>query len=73
MDAERSENQALGYLERQWLMRVLAEVYKPEGVHIWMTAKHQQFGGLTVDEMIAAGRKEEVLAAAEGLTGQVAT
>lgn len=67
-----SEN-GLGYLDRQWLMRTLAGVYKPEGVHIWMTAKHKQFGGLTVDEMVAAGRKEEVLAAAEALTGQVAT
>jgi hypothetical protein len=63
----------LGYLERYWLRRVLADVYKPEGVRIWLTTKHRQFGGLTVDEMIAAGRKEEVLAAAESLAGQIAT
>jgi hypothetical protein len=74
MPADRNENQhRLGYLDRQWLMRTLASVYTSEGVHIWLTAEHKQFGGLTVDEMVAAGRKDEVLAVAEALTGQVAT
>lgn len=55
---------ARGYDE---LRRLLAEVYRPEGVDIWLTAKHEQFGGLTVDEMMDADREDEVLAAAERL------
>lgn len=42
------------------LRRLLAEVYRPEGVKIWLTAKHQQFGGFTIDEMKAADRMAEV-------------
>lgn len=55
---------ARGYAE---LREMLAEVYRPEGVAIWLTARHSQFGGLTVDEMMDADREDEVLAAVERL------
>jgi hypothetical protein len=55
---------ARGYDE---LRDLLAEVYLPEGVEVWLTAKHRQFGGLTVDEMMDTDREDEVLAAAERL------
>lgn len=55
---------ARGYAE---LRRLLGEVYLPDGVDIWLTAKHKQFGGLTVDEMLDADREDEVLAAAARL------
>jgi hypothetical protein len=55
---------ARGYAQ---LREMLAEVYTPEGVAIWLSAKHKQFGGLTVDEMLDADREDEVLAAAEVL------
>lgn len=49
------------------LLDLLRDVYHPAGAAIWLTARHKQFQGLTVDEMHAAGRMEEVLAAAERL------
>lgn len=49
------------------LRELLAEVYLPEGVDIWLTATHKQFGGLTVSEMAGSGRMAEVLAVAEAL------
>jgi hypothetical protein len=51
---------------RRVLRSLLEEVYKPEGIEIWMTAKHRAWG-LTVDEMIAAGRGEEVMQMADML------
>ena len=45
----------------------LAEVYTPEGCRIWMGAKQQQWGGLTVDEMLERGRGDEVLATIDRL------
>ena len=42
---------------------LLAEVYEPEGVAIWMSAPHTWFKGKTAVEMIAEGRSTEVLAA----------
>lgn len=42
---------------------LLAEVYEPEGVRIWMTSPHRRFGGKTATEMITEGRASEVLAA----------
>jgi hypothetical protein len=50
------------------LRRLLAEVYRPEGVEIWLTSKHKQFGGLTIDEMKAAGRMNEVFTVVHQLT-----
>ena len=41
--------------EDQYLAETLAEVYRPDGVEIWMTTKHEQFDGLTVEEMRAGG------------------
>lgn len=49
------------------LRRELAHVYHAEGVDIWLSGQHQQFGGLTVDEMAEARRIDEVFAAVERL------
>jgi hypothetical protein len=49
------------------LRSMLHEVYRPEGVEIWLQARHREWGGLTVAEMRSAGRGDEVLAAAERL------
>lgn len=49
------------------LRDLLASVYDPAGVEVWLTSQHEQFGGLTVDEMLDADREDEVLAAAERL------
>lgn len=61
---------ARGYAE---LREVLAETYTPEGVEIWLSSRHRQFDGLTVDEMMDADRDQEVIDLARSLTGQVAT
>ena len=53
--------------EEAELRRLLLDVYRPEGVDIWMTTRHQQFGGRTVAEMFAGGRAADVFAAAERL------
>lgn len=42
---------------------LLAEVYEPEGVRIWMTSPHRWFKDKSAVEMIADGRVKEVLAA----------
>lgn len=39
------------------LRRRLAEIYTPKGIEIWMTARHQQFGGFTVDELLMTNRR----------------
>lgn len=49
------------------LLRLLADVYNPDGVRIWLDSCHKEFSGLTVAEMEAAGRMDEVLAAVERL------
>lgn len=54
--------------DEQIVRDALAEVYRPEGVEIWMTAPHRSFGGRSATEMIHAGRSEEVLAEIERLT-----
>ena len=54
------------------LRTTLADTYTPGGVEVWMRSRLRQFG-LTVNEMFAAGRGDEVLQLAESLRGQVAT
>lgn len=49
------------------LRAMLAEVYLPEGVDLWLSCSHKQFGGMTVEQMFEAGRADEVLAVAERL------
>lgn len=44
-----------------------SKVYDDEGVAIWMTAKHKQWNGRTVNELLHEGRLDEVLTALEGL------
>lgn len=53
---------------REEIRKALAEVYRPEGVEIWMRSRLKAFGGLTVDELIANGRADDVLAEVERLT-----
>lgn len=52
---------------RAALVEMLAQVYKPEGVRIWMTVPHRQWGDLTVEQMAEAGRFDEVWNNASGL------
>lgn len=42
---------------------LLAELYEPEGVRIWMTSPHKWFKGKSAVEMITDGRTDEVVAA----------
>ena len=53
---------------RAAIRAALAEVYRPEGVEIWMTAPHRSFGGLSAEQMVERGRASEVLAEIERLT-----
>lgn len=46
--------------------RALADVYTPEGVALWMEREHAEWH-MTVDEMFAAGRGDEVLAKVDRL------
>ncbi len=59
---------ARGYAE---LCEVLAETYTPEGVEIWMRCFH--INGVELDDLMDAGRDQEVIDIAKGLRGQVAT
>lgn len=54
------------YQQHLPLAEMLAEVYKPDGVTIWLTALHKDWG-LTVEQMFKEGRHAEVLAKAEQL------
>lgn len=45
----------------------LADIYTPEGVAIWMSNEHKQWGGWTVSEMLNHNRGDEVLAAIDRL------
>jgi hypothetical protein len=58
---------------REQVKTLLSDVYLPEGVQIWMTAPHKWFDGKSAEQMIADGRGDEVLVAAESLSGQIAT
>lgn len=51
------------------LVAGLSEVYKPEGVLIWLRARNRRFDRLTPLEMIAGGREAEVRAEIERLVG----
>jgi hypothetical protein len=42
---------------------MLAELYEPEGVRVWMTSPHRWFKGKSAVEMIADGQTDEVVAA----------
>jgi len=59
-------------IKKSQVRGVLADVYTPEGVALWMEREHAEWH-MTVDEMFAAGRADEVLAKAKSLRGQVAT
>lgn len=46
----------------------LAEVYRPEGVAIWMRARNKALGGRVPEQMIAVGEISDVLDLIEALT-----
>lgn len=49
------------------------EVFTPDGVRIWMTAPHTQFGGQSPVKLIRTGRVDDVLRVIEQLaTGSFA-
>lgn len=51
------------------LVHGLSEVYKPEGVLIWLRARNRNLQSFTALELIAAGREDEVRAEIERLVG----
>ena len=57
------------------ITELLNEVYEPAGVHIWLTRVHKSgpLAGHRPADLIAAGRADEVRAAAASLSGQIAT
>jgi hypothetical protein len=61
-------DQARSQIETQ-IETLLAEIYEPDGVYIWMTSPHRWFSGKSAVEMIAEGRASEVLAAVNRLIG----
>lgn len=61
-----------GKISKARVRRLLTDVYRPEGVALWMEREHAEWR-MTVDEMFAAGRGSEVVAKAASLAGQVAT
>lgn len=46
----------------------LVEVYKPEGVGVWLTGAHRNFNGDSALDLIREGRTAEVAAEVERLT-----
>ena len=63
---------ARGYAE---LRDVLAEVYTPEGVDIWLDSRHVQLGGRSVEEMMDEGgeAEQQVIDLARSLAGMIAS
>lgn len=61
--------------DEQKIRDALAETYLPEGVDIWLSATHKGglLSGRCPNDMIANGEADKVLAAAESLSGQIAT
>lgn len=39
----------------------LSEIWRPVGIDIWMRSHQDRFDGMNVDQMIRAGRAEDVL------------
>jgi hypothetical protein len=50
-----------------YLVRRLRDVYRPEGVEIWLHSRNREFGGERPLDLLAAGEYERVLAAVERL------
>lgn len=53
--------------EREQIEAVLATVYKPEGVKLWMEGRHKLLDNERPVDLLKAGEAERVLAVAEGL------
>lgn len=54
-------------LELHYIVERLRDVYKPEGVDIWIHARNRDLGGEKPIDLLGSGRFEEVLAAVERL------
>lgn len=55
-------------LELHYIVERLRDVYKPEGVDIWIHGRNRDLGGEKPIDLLGAGRFEEVLAAVERLS-----
>jgi len=51
------------------IRRLLAEVYRPEGIDIWMMSRNKDLYGRVPRDLIDAGLGEEVLDHVEYLAG----
>jgi len=54
-------SEAAQYADYGRVREAAAEVYTPEGVEVWMTARNKMFEGRTPTEMIEAGQTGRVL------------
>jgi hypothetical protein len=54
-------------LELHYIVDRLRDVYKPEGVDIWIHGRNRDLGGQKPIDLLRAGRFEDVLAAVERL------
>ena len=54
---------------RDHIEALLAEVYEPEGVQVWLDSRNRWLGMKRPVDLIEEGRGEDVLAAAERLVG----
>lgn len=54
-------------LELHYIVERLRDVYKPEGIDIWIHARNRGLSGEKPIDLLAAGRFEQVLAAVERL------
>ena len=48
---------------------LLGEIYRPEGVDVWLNGAHREFGGYSPKETIERGLPGLVLAKVERLVG----
>lgn len=55
-------------MERR-VRELLADVYTPEGVEIWLNAPNRSLGGFRAVDLLADGDGADVLAVAERLAG----
>lgn len=53
--------------DRQRVLDACAQVYRPEGVVIWMRSPNQLLGNESPDALIERGETDRVLALIEGL------
>jgi hypothetical protein len=54
-------------VDTHYVVRLLSEIYRPEGVEIWMHAKNPEFEGARPIDLLAAGEFQPVVNAVERL------